>query len=412
MKILLATYGSRGDVQPMLALALALQSNGHQVLLAGPPETAIWVRSLNCPFYPLGSNMTTFMDRQDQTGALLSIFSSAVFLRREIRTQFETFMKIAKDADLMIASSLVCAMSSVAEVLKRPYYYLLFTPQLLPSDHHPYPIFAYQSMPKWFNRLTWLWARIYHRCDTAMTINRYRRRLKLVPTNDSWRLVLGRHVIVASDAAIACVPDDVKRLQCTQTGYMHLQQSSSPLGRLDAFIEAGPPPIYAGFGSMSRKDQADSLKIVIEAARSARQRLIVGKSWLDSSSYEQDKDILMIGRYAHGDLFPRMGAVIHHGGAGTTATAAICGAPQIIVPHVLDQYYWGKQIQQQQLGPPPIRRSKLNAHRLAKAIRTCVENSEIKDNVQDTAQQIRRTDGVKRTVDAILDTANMALSVA
>ncbi len=411
MKILLATYGSRGDVQPMLALALGLQGRGYQVLLAGPPETAEWVKALGCPFYPLGSNLAAYMNRQEQVGTLRASASSTLFLRKEIKTQFETLMAIATEADLLIASSLVSGMASVAEALKRPYYYLLFTPQLLPSCQHPYPVFAYQSLPKWLNRLTWLWARVYHRCDTARIINRYRRRLKLAPTRDSWRLILGRHVIVASDEAIARVPDDVKSHRVTQTGYMHLPQASSPLRPLDEFIAAGPPPIYAGFGSMSRKDQSGSLKVVVDAARSAGRRLVVGRAWHPPSSYEQDKDIFMIGKYAHSDLFPRMRAVIHHGGAGTTATAALCGTPQIIVPHMLDQFYWGKQIEQRQLGPPPIRRSKLSASMLARAMQSCIESPKIQQNVRSTSRRIRGTDGLKKTIETVLHPDNMAGAV-
>jgi UDP:flavonoid glycosyltransferase YjiC (YdhE family) len=97
-----------------------------------------------------------------------------------------------------------------------------------------------------------------------------------------------------------------------------------------------------------------------------------------------------------------MAAIVHHGGAGTTATAAISGVPQVDVPHILDQYYWGERIRRSGLGPPPVRRSKLTAAKLGKAIQTCTEKRTYGQKARLVGQQIRRENGVEQTMQAIL----------
>lgn len=109
MRIVLATFGSRGDVQPMLALSLALKSAGHKVLLAAPPEKAPWAEKLGCPFLPLGSNVTAFIDGMKDAHSLASGFRFTSYIRREIATQFDVLPGILEGADLAVGASLVFA---------------------------------------------------------------------------------------------------------------------------------------------------------------------------------------------------------------------------------------------------------------------------------------------------------------
>jgi UDP:flavonoid glycosyltransferase YjiC (YdhE family) len=252
--------------------------------------------------------------------------------------------------------------------------------------------------------MTWQVAGLLDRCNYTRLINRHRRQLGLNAINDAWRHILGRQVIVASDPAIAGLPPDIATPAVTQTGYMHLNQPDQQLPALEDFLAAGAPPVYAGFGSMPMRDQIRNVAVIVEAARISGQRLVIGKFWDTPSEFSHSDNIFFIKKYPHLKLFPHMAAVIHHGGAGTTATSAISGVPQIIVPHILDQYYWGNQIYQSKLGPAPIWRSELNSKKLASAIGECLSDTTIRGRAIETSVIIRQRDSLELTVREILRT--------
>jgi UDP:flavonoid glycosyltransferase YjiC (YdhE family) len=386
----------------MLAISLALKSKGHDVLLAAPPEKSAWAKQLGCPFHPLGSDVTAFIDSMEDAYSLRPAIRFVSFLRKELNSQFNVFPEIISGADLVIGSSLTFALSTLAELKGIEYRFIAFAPQLLPSGYHPFPACKHQRFPKWYNRMTWQIARMLDRCNFTQLINNHRRQLGLDLTQDAWRNILGRHVIVATDREISQVPPDIVEPAVIQTGYMHLKQPDQHLLDLEAFLSADPPPVYAGFGSMPVKDQVRTVSIIVEAARLSGQRAVIGKFWQEPSELSNMKNILFITKYPHLKLFPRMAAVIHHGGAGTTATAAISGVPQIIVPHILDQYYWGYQIHQSRLGPAPIWRSRLTSKKLAAAIHECLSNESILQKTRETANSIKQQDSLEFSVDEIL----------
>ncbi len=409
MKIVLATFGSRGDVQPMLALSLALKSKGHEVLLAAPPEKAPWAKQLGCPFLPLGSDVTAFIDDMENAHSLRSAIRFVSFLRNELNAQFDLLPKIMAGADLVIGSSLTFALSTLAESMGIAYRYIAFTPQLLPSGYHPFPAFKHQRFPKWYNRMTWKIAAILDQFNLTRLINNHRRQLGLKLIPDAWRHIMGQHVLVASDSVISKIPPDIVDQTFTQTGYMHLNQPDQHLAELDTFLEAGSPPVYAGFGSMPIRDQIRNVSVIVEAVRLSGQRAVISKFWDEPTEFSNSDDIFFITKYPHLKLFPHMAAVIHHGGAGTTASSAVSGVPQIIVPHILDQYYWGHQIYQSKLGPKPIWRSQLTAKKLAAAIRECLSNQQIRKRAKEASGAIRKKNSLEIMVREILKSRSQLL---
>lgn len=401
MRIVLVTFGSRGDVQPMLALSLALKSAGHDVLLAGPPEKAAWVQEYGCPFHPLGRNLTTFIDSMPDAHTVGSAIRFVSYIYKEMLAQFDILPEIISGADLVVGASLVFALATVAEYMGICYRFIAFTPEIIPSGYHPYPAFKTQGLPKWYNRMTWMVMRIIDRFGLGRVLNHKRRQLGLRPVRDSWLHILGQHVIVASDQEIVEVPPDLE-ITATQTGYLHLYQKKPYLKNLESFLSAGSPPVYVGFGSMPKHDQAGNVSMIVEAVRSAGQRAIIAKFWDGSSGFSNADDIFFLKGYPHLDLFPHMAAVIHHGGAGTTATTAISGVPQIIVPHILDQYYWGHHVYRAQLGAKPIWRSKITSKKLSSAIQECLSNKRIRQNVKTTSELIKQKDSQTITVRELL----------
>ena len=236
-------------------------------------------------------------------------------------------------------------------------------------------------------------------------LNKRRRQFGLQPIHDPWPHILGRHVIVASDKEIVGLPRDLK-IKATQTGYLHLQQKRSNNSALGKFLASGPPPVYAGFGSMPRLDQENNVSMIVDAVRLTGQRVAIAKFWEGPSLFSNAEDVFFIKHYPHRDLFPHMAAVIHHGGAGTTATTAISGVPQIIVPHVLDQYYWGHYVYQARLGSRPIKRSRMTSQRLASAIQECLSDDMMRRNAKTVARKIKQRDSVSMTVKELLGFGN------
>ena len=404
MKIVLMTCGSRGDVQPMIALTLALQAAGHDALLAGPPEKANWAGRLGCLYIPLGSDLTAFIDTLDGVQTPGDELRFIKQVRRDVDAQFQHIPDIIGGADLVVGSSLIFALSSIAEREKIACRCVVFSPQVLPSSHHPHPVFRLQGMPAWWNRAGWQLAGLLDRFNFTALVNTHRRRLGLAPLKDLWTHLLGKTVIVASDRAIAPVPPDVTQTTI-QTGYLHLAQPKQASPALERFLADGSPPVYCGFGSMPKKDQIRIQPDIVSALRRAGQRMVLARFWDDPMPLEAARDLFFIRKYPHLDLFPRMAAVIHHGGAGTTATAAISGVPQIIVPHALDQFHWGYRIRRAGMGPAPIPRSRLTTNNLTDAVNRCLSVPRYRHCAGQIAAVIRRENSLANAVNAL--TADM-----
>ena len=409
MKIVLVTYGSRGDVQPMLAFTLALQDAGHDVLLVGPPEKQKWAQQLCCPYAALGANVTAVIDGMRNVISLSSIRRFVSLIRKQLSVQFDTLPQLITGADLVLGASLSFGLPSIAESMNIPYRYIAFTPQLLVSGAHPCVWFKTQRFPTWINKMSWHLTRAMDRFNMTARLNLLRKSLGLKPVDDVWEHLIGKEVIVACDKELVPVPEDVEVQYC-QTGYFHLQHPQSDCfkreysalkTKVERFIEGGGPLVYVGFGSMPPKDQLRGLPIIISTLRSVGVRAIVGKFWDDPTGYEVQSDLFMLKHYPHLDLFPRMDAVIHHGGAGTTATCLASGVPQVIIPHILDQYYHAHQIYKSNLGPSPIWREHLTKRKLSRSLKTALENRRIQKNARRVGSQLDIWKGLKKGVEYI-----------
>jgi UDP:flavonoid glycosyltransferase YjiC (YdhE family) len=154
---------------------------------------------------------------------------------------------------------------------------------------------------------------------------------------------------------------------------------------------------------MPKRDQARMVPLIVESARSAGLRAVIAKFWDEPSGFDGDDDVFFIQKYPHLKLFPFMAAVIHHGGAGTTAAGAVSGVPQIIVPHILDQYYWGHRVHQSGLGPKPIWRSRLTAGKLASAFKECLSNASIREKAKEAARGIHIEKSLEMTVREVIE---------
>jgi vancomycin aglycone glucosyltransferase len=182
-------------------------------------------------------------------------------------------------------------------------------------------------------------------------INRNRLRLGMDPIDDVLQYVLTDHTWLAADAALAPAPTTPGR-KIFQTGTWVLADRTPLPADLEAFLESGQPPILVGFGSMPAA--ADAGRRLIGAARAVGRRIIVSRGWADLELIDDAPDCMAVGDVSHDVLFPRVAAVVHHGGAGTTAAAARAGVPQVITPMFGDQFYWASRIVDLGLGATTV----------------------------------------------------------
>ena len=396
MKISLITYGSRGDVQPVLALAIALRKAGHEVTVAGPPENEAWARDYGVRFQPFGSPFTSYADQFDNAHGISAAIHFAKFLLGQVELQFEQAPTIVAGADLVIGASLVFAVPSIAEYLNIAYRFIAFCPQILPSSHHPYPAVAFQKMPALLNRVTW---HLKEWTDGALLrkpINHRRAKLGLPPLKSVWDNLLGNPAMVASDPALASIPADIG-IDAFHSGYLHLDQHYAEDPVMSDYLSAGAPPVFIGFGSMPRKDSRRLLDMFRRATGSNNCRALIYLRDETQSRVIAD-DCCLTGNVVHDRLLPRCAAIVHHGGAGTTAASARAGIPQVIVPHMLDQFYWARQIELLGLGPRPVSRLLLNAGALNQAIKICLNDTAMQDRCRQAADKINPCDSLKKAI--------------
>jgi UDP:flavonoid glycosyltransferase YjiC (YdhE family) len=320
-------------------------------------------------------------------------------MRSDIARQFEALADVARDADLILGASLHCAGLSYAEKLGIPYAYVCYTPSLLPSALHPSPTCPHLGLPRWLNRLTWwlndrFWNLLYRG-----SINRERGRLGLPPVSNAFRHVLSAPLVLASEPRLGLPPPD-SPFVAVQTGAWFLPAPEPLEPTLAAFLAAGPPPVYVGFGSMADRHAACTTAVVIAAARAAGLRVVIGGGWANLGDAARDPDVHVVPSVPHDKLFPHLCAVVHHGGAGTTAAAARAGIPQVVIPHFLDQFFWADRVRTLGLGPTPVPRTKLTARRLTAALRACLGEPAFRERARAFAPTMVQ-DGLERGVRAV-----------
>jgi UDP:flavonoid glycosyltransferase YjiC (YdhE family) len=187
------------------------------------------------------------------------------------------------------------------------------------------------------------------------------------------------------------------------TGYWFLDGTDDwapPVGLID-FLSSGPKPIYVGFGSMSGRTARELAGLAIEAVTLAKQRAVLLGGWAELPERDLPDHIYAIESAPHDWLFPRMAAVVHHGGAGTTAAGLRAGVPSVIAAFFADQPYWGRRVHALGVGPKPILRKELTPQRLAEAIAQAVTEREMQRRASALGEKIRSEDGVARAVERV-----------
>lgn len=186
------------------------------------------------------------------------------------------------------------------------------------------------------------------------------------------------------------------------TGYWYPEEPAwEPPDALTAFLEEGDPPAFIGFGSMAVRDPDATTELVLTALHETGLRAILHAGWGDLGRTALPETIFPVDYVPYGWLFPRMAAVVHHGGAGTTAFALRAGVPSLVIPFLFDQFFWGQRTGELGVGPFPIPQKRLTEGNLAAALRTATQSSSMRKRAAELGKKLQEEDGIGKAIDII-----------
>jgi UDP:flavonoid glycosyltransferase YjiC (YdhE family) len=382
----------------MFALGRALMRRGHEVVVAGPPDFSLAAAQLNIPYRPMGRSVEAFLA---ETSA--AVHGSAFDLVRamkpgtpaEVAAQFDVLSILAQDVDCVVAASLVFAARSCAEKAGKPFRFIAFAPELFPSRHHPAFGTRSELFPRCLHGLSWWTVRRLDNWLVRGPINQGRARLGLAPIADALAYFADPAVsLLATDAELAAAPPDLP-LVAPPVGALLLDRDEELPQEVEQFLDTGPPPVFIGFGSMPDPRPERSFERIAAAVRTVGCRAIMAIGTEPRQTLAKGADILVVGRLCHARLFPRMALAVHHGGAGTCARAARAGIPQVILPHVLDQYHWARRLAARGLAPSPLHLRRLTSQALASRIRQALDDKAMRERATDLARVLSVRDGAE-----------------
>ena len=418
-RIHILTTGSRGDVQPYLALAKGLQASGLDVTLVTHEPFQEFVTAEGVKFRSMGGDPRKALETEAGKALLDTGDNPRVFFRRMIELAEPAAADVARqaweavqDADVLLCGTNAYFLGeALAEKLQCPISYLSLQPMAPTTEQQG--VFE-RSLPP---RLQFLRRWGYHKLLQSLGLQVYahfyrnitrsiREEVLQLPKRSRWfapkTFTHGPLFLYGYSQHVIPRPSDWAPTQQV-CGYWILPPADDwqPSHALQSFLQAGPPPVYIGFGSMPSDEPAVTRALVVEALRATGQRAVVSRGWGGLSAADWPDNVAVVDDVPHEWLFRHVSAVVHHGGAGTTAAGLRAGAPTIIVPHMADQPYWGRRVQSLGVGTAPIRRQDLNSTTLAAAIRQATQEESLREAVQRLSQRLLAEDGVSTAVQHI-----------
>jgi len=397
MRVLLAPHGTRGDVQPMLALAHALRARGHAAAFVAPSNFVAWIRAQGFDAESNGIDAEAVLT---EPGAdLQSLRWQVRHLAELVDRLFASLAAAPFDADVIVGAGIQMAGSSIAEQRGVPYASAVFCPCGVPSRDAPPPTVKTQSLPRWLNRLLWDIGGPLATLAFGTPINRARAAIGLRRLDGVLDHLAGDRIIVAADRDLAPLGDDAPARAVATDAWILDIGAPALDDRLARFLDLDPPPVYVGFGSMVATRAPELAEHAVAAVRAVGRAAIVASGWADlGRTLDAGDDLLVARALPHAAVLPRVAAAVHHGGAGTTTAAARAGVPQIVLPHILDQFYWAHRVAQLALGPRALPVGLVTADILADRLHAAIEDPRYAGRAAAFAERIGDRDG---TADAV-----------
>jgi len=417
LRITLLTMGTRGDTQPFISLAVYLKNVGYDVVLGARPDFAELVNEYDIKFVPLGHPYKSFiMDnaKNFETGNFFKIVLQGI---KQVKLMFENLgedaYKAAIGSDAIIYKHSWVAGYSIAEKLGIPCAAVMLFPITKTKEFPSFLLGEGKDRGRLFNAFLWWFSeQIVIWQYQRKFDNRLRRKtlnIKPLPFFGPYKKQCKEKMPVFYTYSPLVLPkpsDWSDNIYVTGTWSSLPPLNWTPSPDLVKFLENGKAPIYIGFGSMpSNADR--TLSIILRALEISNQRGILLSGWAGiGKNSTLPKTIFCINEVPHYWLFPKMAAVVHHGGAGTTAASLLSGIPSIITPSTIDQYSWARQAYKLGVSPVPIPFKKLTAELLAEAINESISNKNMRQKAKDVGKILEKENGIEKTLEIFIKYIN------
>jgi UDP:flavonoid glycosyltransferase YjiC (YdhE family) len=415
VRITIPTTGSRGDVQPYVALGAGLLRAGHRVRLATHADFEGMAHEHGLDFFPVEANGRALHGSETGVRMTRAGDNPFVFLREFarlrqplLRTVMANCWEACADADVVLLTPTALLVGwSVAEKRGLPVCWTSLQPTT-PSRY--LANFLFPDAPRWlpfrglYNLLThWAAGEALWQFLRAAVNDARREVLDLpplpLPGPVGMMLAPTLRLYGYSPHLVPRPPDWGDNHHVTGFWFLDAAPGWAPPAGLEDFLAAGPPPVYVGFGSMHDRDAAAATELVLEALARASRRGVLHTGWGGLHEVPPSDHVFPVGPVPHDWLFPRVAAAVHHGGAGTVAAALRAGVPSVLVPFMADQPFWARRVSALGAAPAPIPRKRLTAERLAAAIRAAVDGPPIRRSAAELGAKVRADDGVARAVE-------------
>lgn len=419
MKIMIIALGTRGDVQPYVALGIGLQKAGHQVSICCVSNFRAFVEEYGLTWCYTYDDTIEYLQSDIGRAALddEKTLRETIALWKTVLKEADKTQKRQIDAtwhaveqakpDLLLYHPKAYCAPHYAEKLGISAMLAALIPGMVPSREFPPLGLPSWKLGGWYN----LWGtRLLLKLMSmglAKYVRAWRQSQGLPELQHGFHVLrngAGNPVPVLNGFSQYVVPP-VRDWpsHAAMMGYWFLDQPDTwqPPPALVDFLDAGDPPIYIGFGSMAGRKSAHISRLVVEALQKASVRGILATGWGGLEATDLPDSIHPIESAPHDWLFPRMAAVVHHGGAGTTSVGLRFGRPTMIVPFFGDQSFWGRHLHDLGVGPAPIRPKDLTVDKLARAFRELVDNASFRTNAASIGQKLQSEDSIQPALDFI-----------
>ncbi len=413
MRVTIIAPGSRGDIQPYLALGLGLTNAGHDVRIVTTIDHMQLVKSYGLEMWPIDIDVKAALQKGKtaasiEGGGLVSSFREfANIAKRGAELSAKVGLEASQGADAVLVGFGGAFMGEAIAAKLGITLVQAYNVPLSTTGAYGGALFPGLSWGSWSRRLAHrltreaIWMLMRSSGNTArMQLLGFPSASRFAPTGMPG-LAPGPVLYGYSAAVLPAMPEWGNDVDVTGFWFADEPTDWTPPSGLEAFLADGSQPVCIGFGSMSQTAPEEATRLVLDAVACSGQRAILLSGWGGLTAVEKPKTVFQGDNIPHSWLYPRMRAVVHHGGAGTTAAALRAGVPAIVVPFHGDQFYWAKLVSDLGTGPQGIPRTKLTAERLAKAIDRAVNDAAMATRAADLGVRIRSENGVARAVEGI-----------
>jgi sterol 3beta-glucosyltransferase len=387
-RIMVLTAGSTGDVEPFAALAAGLAGRGHVVTFAADAGFERLAPSDGVEFAPIRADFQSLLPTPDGKRPSLRADVFPV-----IRGMLEDSWTVARtrQPEAIVAHQKTQAAPHIAERLGIPHVQALTVPMLTPTREFPLPAMVRHDLGGLLNRASYRLVGLLTRPYSGLIRSWREDQLGVAARGNP---PAPARTLYCYSPSLVPTPRDWPP-DAVATGYwLRDGGGEEPVDPgLEAFVTAGAPPLFVGFGSSVGPDPVRLGAAVSGALREVGARAVIATGWGGLGDVHAGDDAIVIERAPHRWLFPRVAAVVHHGGAGTTAAGLLAGRPTVVCPFQGDQHFWGAAVHRVGAGPEPLAAKKLTDERLAAAIRTVIRDPDIHGRAQDLSERIGREDG-------------------